>query len=87
MRCIEVPIAKYVISLLLLHRTHTNFSLMPTSIQWRHQGEASPPMGMDVQKLCNMCVLSLLWNYFVSHDRYIAVNVSASGGLRTLDPL
>jgi len=33
-----------------------------------------------------MCVLLLSWNYFVSHDKHIAVNVSASGGLRTLDP-
>ena len=27
---------------------------------------------VDVQKLCNMCVLSLSWNFFVSHDKYIA---------------
>ena len=42
-------------------------------IQWRRQGgraEASP-LWVDVQKLCNMCVLSLSWN-FVSHDKYIA---------------
>jgi len=25
----------------------------------------------DVQKLCNMCVLSLSLNFFVSHDKYI----------------
>ena len=30
-------------------------------------GEASPPLWADVQKLCNMCVLSLSWNFFVSH--------------------
>jgi len=37
------------------------------------RGEASPPYGwIDVQKLCNMCVLSLSWNFFVSHDKYIA---------------
>ena len=67
--------------------------------QWRRQrregGEASP-LWVDVQKSCNMCVLSLSWNFFVSHDKYqtlqipylcTAVNVSASGGLRTLDPL
>ena len=33
--------------------------------QWRCQGvwgEASP-LWVDVQKLCNMCVLSLSWNY------------------------
>jgi len=29
-------------------------------------GEASP-LWVDVQKLCNMCVLSLSWNFFVSH--------------------
>jgi len=41
--------------------------------QWRRQGggEASP-LWVDVQKLCNMCVLSLSWNFFVSHDKYIA---------------
>jgi len=26
------------------------------------------PLWVDVQKLCNMCVLSLSWNFFVSHD-------------------
>ena len=30
------------------------------------------PLWVDVQKLCNMCVLSLSWNFFVSHDKYIA---------------
>ena len=35
------------------------------------RGEASP-LWVDVQKLCNMCVLSLSWNFFVSHDKYIA---------------
>ena len=25
---------------------------------------------MDVEKLCTMCVLSLSWNFFVSHDKY-----------------
>ena len=42
--------------------------------QWRRQGgrgEASP-LWVDVQKLFNMCVLSLSWNFFVSHDKYIA---------------
>ena len=33
--------------------------------------EASP-LWVDVQKLCNMCVFSLSWNFFVSHDKYIA---------------
>ena len=37
----------------------------------RGRGEASP-LWVDVQKLCNMCVLSLSWNFFVSHDKYIA---------------
>jgi len=31
-------------------------------------GEASA-LWVDVQKLCNMCVLSLSWNFFVSHDK------------------
>jgi len=35
--------------------------------QWRCQGKL-PPVWVDVQKLCNMCVLSLSWNFFVSHD-------------------
>jgi len=35
------------------------------------EGGASP-IWVDVQKLCNMCVLSLSWNFFVSHDKYIA---------------
>jgi len=56
--------------------------------QWRRQGgkgEKLPPGAMvDVQKLCNTRVLSLSWNFFVSHDKYIA---SPSGGLLTLDPL
>jgi len=30
------------------------------------------PLWVDVQKLCNTCVLSLSWNFFVSHDKYIA---------------
>ena len=30
------------------------------------------PLWADVQKLCNMCALSLSWNFFVSHDKYIA---------------
>jgi len=33
--------------------------------------EASP-LCVGVQKLCNMCALSLSWNFFVSHDKYIA---------------
>jgi len=37
-------------------------------VKW---GEASPLL-VDVQKLCNMCVLSLSWNFFVTHDKYIA---------------
>ena len=53
------------------------------------------PLWVDVQKLRNMCVLSLSWNFFVSQEKIpnptnslcTVVNVSASGGLRTLDPL
>jgi len=43
--------------------------------QWRRQvgeGEEASPLWVDVQRLCNMCVLSLSWNFFVSHDKYIA---------------
>ena len=35
------------------------------------RGGSFPPLWMDVQKLCNMCVLSLSWNFYVSHDKYI----------------
>ena len=44
------------------------------SHQWRRQGGTGEafPLWVDVQKLCNMCVLSLSWNFFVSHDKYIA---------------
>jgi len=34
------------------------------------KGEAFP-VWVDVQKLCSMCVLSLSWNFFVSHDKNI----------------
>jgi len=44
---------------------------VPNSGAARGRGEASP-LWVDVQKLCNMCVLSLSWNFFVSHDKYIA---------------
>jgi len=42
--------------------------------QWRRQGGGRKlsPLWVDVQKLCNMCVLSLSWNFFVTHDKYIA---------------
>ena len=54
--------------------------------QWRQragEGEASP-LWVDVQKLCNMCVVSLS---NPTNSLCTAVNVSASGGRRTLDPL
>ena len=50
--------------LLLEHR-----SLLFTN-QWRRhggKGEKLPPMGRR-PKLCNMCVLSLSWNFFVSRQ-------------------
>ena len=38
-----------------------------THCQWRRQGGVRggsfPPPWVDVQKLCNMCVLSLSWNF------------------------
>ena len=37
----------------------------------RGKGGSFRPMG-DVEKLFNMCVLSLAWNFAVSHDKYIA---------------
>ena len=36
------------------------------------RGGGASPLRVDVQKLCNMCVLSWSWNFFVSHDKYIA---------------
>jgi len=38
-----------------------------TSGAARGRGKPPPPMGgrLDVQKLCNICVLSLSWNFFV----------------------
>ena len=56
------------------------------------------PLWVDVQKLCNMCVLSLSWNFFVSHDKYTARpseqratlihrQYNRDWELRTLDPL
>jgi len=38
----------------------------------RGGGRKAPPLWVDVQKLCNVCVLSLSWNFFVSHDKCIA---------------
>ena len=37
-------------------------------------GEASS-LWVDVQKLCNMCVLSSSWNFFVSHDNYQTLQI------------
>ena len=38
------------------------------------KGEASP-YGLTSKKLCNMCVLSLPWNFFVSHDKYQTLQI------------
>ena len=64
----------------------------------RGMGGKLPALWVNVQKLCNMRVLSLSWNFFVSHDKYTARpsskgprwytdNTTGTGGLRTLDPL
>ena len=45
--------------------------LQPVVPPGEAEGEASP-LWVDVQKLYNMCVLSLSWNFFVSHDKCIA---------------
>jgi len=61
----------------------------------REKGGKLPPLWVE---LCNICVLSLSWNFFVSHYKYIARpsskephwytdNTTGTGGLRTLDPL
>ena len=49
-----------------------NDTTNPTSGAARGGRGKLPPLWVDVQKLCNMCVLSLSWNFFVSHDKYIA---------------
>ena len=51
---------------------HLVVDQVPT--QWRRQGGGGSFRSpwVDVQKLCNMCVLSLSWNFFVSHDKYTA---------------
>ena len=61
---------------LLLRLSLKTFLFFP---QWRRQrgggrGEASP-LWVDVQKLCNMCVLSLSRNFFVSHDKYQTLQI------------
>ena len=64
----------------------------------RGEGGSFLPLWVDVKKLCNMYVLSLSCNFFVSHNKYIARlsskeprwytdNTTGTGGLRTLDPL
>ena len=55
----------------------TSFPFPPQApYQWRCQR-------VDVQKLCNMCVLSLSWNFFVSHDKYQTLQIphALSAGL------
>ena len=55
--------------------------------QWRCQGGRGSfsPLWVDVQKLCNRCVLSLSWNFFVSHDKYIA-RPSSQVDTQTIQP-
>ena len=45
---------------------------LPDVCLYRCLSVAPPGAGEYVQKLCNMCVLSLSWNFFVSHDKFIA---------------
>ena len=61
-------------SVVLCAAISTSMSEMHLSRQWRRKGGrwGSFPLWVEVQKLCNMCVLSLSWNFFVSHDKYIA---------------
>jgi len=51
--------------------TTTKRDTIPVAPPGGRGGEASP-LWVDVQKLCNMCVLSWSWNFFVTHDKYIA---------------
>ena len=51
-------------------RMHTAVSAASGAARGGEWG--SFPLWVDVQKLCDMCVLSLSWNFFVSHDKYIA---------------
>ena len=54
------------------HTERRSASLMHSSGAARGEGGEASPLWVDVQKLCNMCVLSLSWNFIVSHDKYIA---------------
>jgi len=54
--------------------------LSTTSICVRHDGAArreggSFPLWVDVQKLHNMCLLSLSWNFFVARDKYQTLQI------------
>jgi len=72
-----VILLQYLNKCLLVSNTLLMTSLSLAGPRWQAvappggKGEASP-LWVDVQKLCNMCVLSLSWNFFVSHDKYIA---------------
>jgi len=43
--------------------------------QWRRQGGRGklPPYGWTSKNYVIMCVLSLSWNFFVSHDKYMYI--------------
>ena len=67
--CLERGADLYVAQLMPLPLSVSCFSKIPigfTLLQWRRQGG-----WVDGQKLYNMCVLSLSWN-FVVYDKYIA---------------
>ena len=68
--CLERKADLYVAQLMPLPLSASCFSKIQigfTLLQWRRQGG-----WVDGQKLYNMCVLSLSWNFVVSHDKYIA---------------
>ena len=55
------------------HRHCADFSRDLGSGAARRGKVRSFTLWVDVQKLCSLiCVLSLSWNFFVSHDKYIA---------------
>jgi len=55
--------------------TETNMLLHSSGAARGVEGGSFPPIRVDDQKLCNMCVLSLSWNFFVSHDKYQTLQI------------
>jgi len=81
----------------LLAEVPPHFLSLQARSQWCHQGGKLPPYRWTSKNYV-MCVLSLSWNFFVTHDKYIARpsskeprwytdNTTRTGGLRTGGPI